>query len=228
MEFDDVSRFADALAPEPDAVAREMDAHAEELGFPHVGPGVGGVLRVLARLVDAERVFEFGSGFGYSAYWFAGALPDDGEIVLTEFDEDELEEAREFMARGGFDHLARYEHGDAMDAVERYDGPFDVVLVDHQKERYADAFHAVREKLPEGGVVVADNAMTAGIVDFDALVAHFADGAGDGDPASDVLAEASDATRGIAEYLATVRGDDAFETVLLPLGEGIAVSYRVK
>lgn len=228
MDWEQVARFADAVAPEPDAVAREMDAHANEQGFPHVGPAVGGTLQVLARMVDAERVFEFGSGFGYSAYWLAGALPADGDVVLTEFDADELDAARGFMARGGFDHLAHYEHGDAMDAIERYDGPFDVILIDHQKERYERAFHAVREKVPEGGVVVADNAMTAGIVDFDALVAHFVDGSGDGDAASAALADASDATKGVAAYLATLHGDDAFETVVLPLGEGIAVSYRVE
>jgi predicted O-methyltransferase YrrM len=219
MEFDDVSRFVEATAPEPDALASEMDAYAAEQGFPHVGPAVGGTLRLLARMVDAERVFEFGSGFGYSAYWWAQAVPDDGEVVLTEFDADELDDAREFMTRAGYDDLARYEHGDAMDAIERYDGPFDAVLIDHQKERYADAFHAVRGKVPPGGVVVADNAVTAGIVDFDALLAHFADDA--------TLEDESDATHGIAEYLHTVRDDEAFETVVLPLGEGIAVSYRV-
>jgi caffeoyl-CoA O-methyltransferase len=227
MNVDDIAQFTEALAPEPDEIAREMDAYADEMDFPHVGPAVGGTLRLLARMVDAERVFEFGSGFGYSAYWFAQALPADGEIVLTEFDADELEDAKDFLARGGVDDVARYEHGDAMETIERYDGPFDVVLIDHQKERYADAFAAVREKVPPGGVVVADNAMTAGIIDFDALRTHFLDGDGSGDPQSDALADASDATRGIAEYLATVRADDAFDTVVLPLGEGIAVSYRV-
>ena len=101
------------------------------------------------------------------------------------------------------------------------------MLIDHQKERYADAFAAVRDQVPQGGAVVADNAMSAGIVDFDALLAHFADGPGDGDPTETALADASDATIGIAEYLATVRADSDFETVVLPLGEGIAVSYRV-
>ena len=218
MDFDDVSRFVEATAPDADALAREMDAYAAEQGFPHVGPAVGGTLRLLARMVDAERVFEFGSGFGYSAYWWAQALPDDGEVVLTEFDADELDDAREFMTRGGFDDVARYEHGDAMNAIERYDGPFDAVLIDHQKERYADAFRAVREKVSAGGVVVADNMLTAGVISFDDLLAHFDDGAS--------LDDASDATRGVAEYLQTVRDDDAFETIVLPLGEGIAASYR--
>jgi len=211
-------RFVRATAPDPDDTLAEMHEYAEESEFPHVGPEVGATLRLLARMVDAERVFEFGSGFGYSAYWFAAALPTDGELVLTEVDADELAMAEEYMAAGGFADRARFELGDAMETVERYDGPFDVVLIDHQKHRYRDAFAAVREKVPAGGVVVADNAITAGPIDTEQLLAHV-EGRETG--------ETNEATAGIADYLDAIRADEAFETVVLPLGEGIAVSYRV-
>ena len=215
----EVSRFVRAVAPDPDETLAEMDAYADEEGFPTVGPEVGAFLRLLARTTDARRIFEFGSGYGYSAYWFAAALPEDGELVLTEVDEDELELAREYLTRGGYDDLARYELGDALETVERYDGPFEVVLIDHQKHRYVEAFEAIRPKVPVGGVVVADNAMTAGPIQFEKLLA-LVEGEDPGDVNED--------TRGIADYLETVRGDPEFETVALPLGEGIAVSYRVR
>ncbi|WP_435345652.1 O-methyltransferase [Haloarchaeobius sp. HRN-SO-5] len=211
------ARFVSATAPEADDLAVEMDEYARTHGFPHVGPEVGGLLRLLARMVDAERIFEFGSGFGYSAYWWAQALPEDGEIVLTEFDADELDLARDFLARGGFDDVARYEHGDALDAIEHYEGPFDCVLVDHQKHRYREAFQAVREKVAPGGVVVADNAMTAGPIEFEKLLAIV-----EGDDPGEV----NENTQGIADYLDAVRSDPDFETVVLPVGEGISVSYR--
>jgi len=216
---DDIARFVRAAGPDPDETLLEMDEYAAAEGFPHVGPEVGAFLRFAARLNGAERIFEFGSGYGYSAYWFAAALPDDGEIVLTEVDENELDLAREYMAAGGYDAIARYEHGDAMAAIDRYDGPFDVVLIDHQKHKYADAFEAVRAKVPVGGVVVADNAITAGVIDFDDLLA-WADGA--------LPAETNEHTQGIIDYLETVHADPAFETMIVPLGEGIAVSYRVE
>ncbi|MFD1587452.1 O-methyltransferase [Halorientalis brevis] len=212
------ARFARMLGPETDDVIDEMDDQAAAEGFPTVGPEVGGWLQLLARLVDARRVFEFGSGFGYSAYWFARALPDDGEVVLTEVDQDELDQAREYMARGGFDDLASYELGDAIETIDEYDGPFDVVLIDNEKDRYREAFESVREKVAPGGVVVADNAMTAGPIDFDALSTLV-----EGDePIGDVNAQ----TQGVYEYLEAVRGDPAFETGVIPLGEGIAVSHR--
>jgi predicted O-methyltransferase YrrM len=210
-------RFVAAMVPDRDETLREMEAHGEDIGFPTVGPEVGGFLRLVARMVQAERVFEFGSGFGYSAYWFAEALPADGEIVLTEHDPDELDEARDFLARGGYADRAAFEDGDALETIERDDGPFDVVLIDCHKSGYPDAFEAVREKVAEGGVVIADNAMESGIQDFETIL-DILEG---GDPA-----DADDHTRGIADYLTIVRDDEDFETVAVPLGEGITVSFR--
>ncbi|MEF8809000.1 O-methyltransferase, partial [Natronomonas sp.] len=189
---------------------------AEETGFPTVGPAVGGWLQQLAGLVDARRVFEFGSGFGYSAYWFARGLSEDGEIVLTEIDADELDDARDYLARGGYAEMARFEEGDAIDIVATYDGPFDVVLIDNEKDRYVEAFEAVRETVPVGGVVVADN-MTAGPFAFEEIHRVVVEG-GETDNAS---------ARGVGDYLDHVRAAEAFETTLLPLGEGLAVSRRI-
>ncbi|ELZ00534.1 O-methyltransferase [Natrialba asiatica] len=224
----ELSRFVRAAGPDPDDTLTEMDEFAREEGFPHVGPEVGAFLRFVARLGDADRIFEFGSGYGYSAYWFAEALPADGEIVLTEVDEAELEQAREYMAAGGYDDVARYELGDALETVERYEGPFDVVLLDLEKHRYEAAFEAVRSKVPVGGVVVADNAISANVIEFDALLEIVEAADGGEESASRVAAESNEHTRGIAAYLERVRDEPAFETVVVPLGEGIAVSYRVE
>ncbi|MCU4925287.1 O-methyltransferase [Halobacteria archaeon AArc-dxtr1] len=225
---DDVYRFVRAAGPQPDAVVAEMDEYAEREGFPNVGPDAGGFLRLLARLADAERIFEFGSGFGYSAYWFAEALPEGGEIVLTEVDADELDLAREYLSRGGFDDLARYEQGDALETIERYDGPFDVVLIDHRKPDYVDAFEAVKSKIPVGGAIVADNAMSAAVVDFDALLSIVESrAAGDDAAADDRIDDVDEHTAGVAAYLERVRADPDFETTIVPVGEGLAVSYRI-
>jgi len=215
-------RFARAVGSEGDEIVVEMDARAEREGFPTVGPAVGGWLRLLARAVDAERAFEFGSGFGYSAYWLALAIPPNGQLVLTEVEADRLDQAREYLQRGGYADRAVFEHGDAIDVVENYDGPFDVVVIDNEKHRYVEAFEAIRERVAVGGVVCADNAMTSENVDFGTLVAMLDGGATAGDLPGNVHPN----TRGIAEYLRRVGDDDAFETTLLPVGEGMAVSIK--
>jgi len=209
-------RYLRATGPTHDEIQAEMAAFASEEGFPIIGPDAGGLLRTLAVATGAERIFEFGSGFGYSAYWFLQGTPD-GEIVLTEFDAHELAMAEEFFEQAGLSGRATFEYGDAMETIERYDGPFDIVLVDHQKERYADAFDAVAEKLPVGSVVVADNVMR-GPIDLEALLAYFESG----DPLPD---DAS--TQGIAEYVETVRDAAGFQTTVVPVGSGLAITTRI-
>jgi predicted O-methyltransferase YrrM len=215
-DADAVQRLVRAVAPDHDRIQREMADYAREHGFPIIGPEAGATLKLLARLTDARRVFEFGSGFGYSAYWFAMGARDDATFVLTEFDADELAMARDFFERAGLDTQTTFREGDAVAIADEYDGPFDIVLVDHQKSRYAEAFGTVREKVAPGGVVVADN-VVRGPADADALARH-AEGGDIGD--------VDDSTRGIADYLDAVRRDEAFETSILPVGNGLAVSVR--
>jgi len=218
---DDIGTFAAAVGPDPDDVITEMDDRADATDFPTVGPAVGGWLEQLAGIVGAESVFEFGSGFGYSAYWFLRGMDTDGGIVLTEVDEGELDSAREYLARGGYADQASFELGDAIDTVERYDGPFDVVLIDNEKDRYAEAFEAVAPKVSVGGLIVADNVLE-GPFEFETVRGLVVEG-------DEAAAEPhGEAAEGIAEYLARVGDDPAFGTTLLPLGEGLSVSRRVR
>lgn len=218
MRSDVLQRYIRATGASHSEIQAEMAAYADEHEFPIIGPDAGAVLRLLARVTDAETVFEFGSGFGYSATWFLAGGAD--EVVLTEIDVDELDMARDFLDRAGDAERAQFEHGDALDAVEDYDGPFDVVLIDHDKARYAKGFDLVREKVPEGGVVVADN-MTKGPVDIDVLADYFADGEPLPDDVDEPLA-------GIVEYVEHVRADPAFESFVLPVGSGLCLSTRVE
>jgi predicted O-methyltransferase YrrM len=210
---DTIDALLDAANPEPPELLREMTEYGREQEFPIVGPDVGQFFRVAATLADAERVFEFGSGFGYSAAWFRTALPADGEIVLTDYDESNLATAREFLDRQD-GATAHYEAGDAMATFENYDGPFDVVLLDHDKPLYVEAFEDAREKLADGGVVVADNVM-AGPVEPENVTA-----------ALDGAEPVDGHTEAIAEYVAHVRDDRGFETAFVPLGEGVSVSVK--
>ncbi|WP_336037027.1 O-methyltransferase [Halobacterium yunchengense] len=211
---DSIEAFLDAANPEPSPLLEEMTAYGREESFPIVGPDVGRFLRVTATLADADRVFEFGSGFGYSGAWFLGALPEGGELVLTDYDEENLERAEAFLSRMDTDATVRYEAGDAMETFRRYDGPFDVVLVDHEKSQYRDAFEDVRGAVADGGVVVADNMMEGPVNPADVTAALCG------------AEPVDDHTAGVAAYIEYVRDLEDFETAFVPLGEGVAVSVK--
>lgn len=201
---------------DPEPPLQKMEKYGRERDFPIVGPDVGQFLRVVATVAGAERVFEFGSGFGYSATWIAGALPESGEIYLTDYREKNLDRAREFMVEAGHEDLAHYCAGDALQSFQTTTGPFDVVFIDHEKSRYTDAFDRAKDRIADGGIVIADNAM-AGPVEPAAIEAAL-----DGSEPMDEV------TEGIVSYIETVRDHPHFESVLVPLGEGLVVSVKRK
>lgn len=99
---------------------------------------------------------------------------------------------------------------------EATEGEFDVVLLDHDKERYPEAYRAARDRVVPGGILVADNAMKSTSIDFDDLLATL-----EGETPT-----LNDSTAGIAEYLTSIRNDEAFDTTVLSIGEGVAISRK--
>ncbi|MFX1512525.1 MAG: O-methyltransferase, partial [Promethearchaeota archaeon] len=85
------------LLPERDPIFKEMEVYAEKIGFPIVGPLVGQYLMQYARLVQPKRIIELGSGFGYSALWFAKAVSSETEIFMTDYNPDNKKRALSYL-----------------------------------------------------------------------------------------------------------------------------------
>lgn len=199
-----VDRYLHELSSPRDPVLREMELLAAERSFPIVGPQVGRLLQVLSRAIGARRVLELGSGFGYSAYWFAEAVGPEGQVVLTDKSAERAAEAAGFLERGGFSERVRIEVGDALETLERIGGEFDVVFNDIDKERYPEVLEPATAALRPGGLLISDNMLWFGSV----LEAR--------------PAEAS--ARGVKELTRRLFASDDFHTVLLPVRDGVTVS----
>lgn len=206
-----VERYLHRLHAPKDPVVRDMQSEGERRGFPIIGPLVGGLCEILARSVGARRVFEMGSGFGYSTWWFARAVGEDGEVVHTDGDAANTEAAREWLGRAGVADRVRFETGDALDILRRVRpsrrGPFDIVFIDVDKGDYPECWRLARERVRVGGLVIADNTLWQGKV---------ADGR-----------VRDEWTRAIRQYGRLATADEAFLTRIIPLRDGVAVSLRV-
>ncbi|MFB6266490.1 MAG: O-methyltransferase [Halodesulfurarchaeum sp.] len=202
--------------PDPDPVLEEMTTYGREQGFPTVGPAVGQFLSVAAAMVGAKRVFEFGSGFGYSAAWFAQALGPDSELVLTDYREENLDRARDFFDELEYEGRVRYEVGDALAGFDETDGPFDVILIDLDKHAYPSAWERSMGRTAPGGLIIADNMMGGPVTPAGVVEALEGDGAPD------------EATQGVAAYIERMRSTPEYRSALVPLGQGIAVSLRTE
>ena len=114
-----VNEYLLDLARHDHPILNEMEALAKEKKFPIVGPECGRVLHQVARLCGAKRVFEMGSGYGYSTLWFARALPPDGRVFHTDGDSKNTEMAREFLTRAGHENQVAFKTGVAQDVLQR-------------------------------------------------------------------------------------------------------------
>ena len=145
-------------------VLLEMEAEGKERGFPIIGRLVGVTVELLARSVGAERVFELGSGFGYSAYWFSRAVGPSGEVHGTDGDPANEPKALDYLPRAGLAEPIRWHVGDAVTHLAAAPGEFDVVYNDIDKDGYPAAWMAARERIRVGGLYVCDNVLWSGRV----------------------------------------------------------------
>lgn len=199
-----IDLYLHELASPEDPVLREMELLGAERSFPIVGPQVGRLLYILTAAISARRVIELGSGFGYSAYWFAKAVGTEGEVTLTELSAERAAEAQEFLERGGFGDRVHIEVGDALEIIDRVGGEFDIVFNDVDKERYPQVLDKAAAALRPGGLLISDNMLWFGTV------------------LDDEPAEAS--TRGVKELTRLLHESPDFRTALIPLRDGVSVS----
>ena len=197
----------DLLAGRHD-IAEEMEAAAGD--FPIVGRLVGVTLEVLAGAIRARRVLELGSGFGYSAYWFARAVGESGEVHMTDGDPEKQRRAVDYLDRAGMADRVHSHVGDALEILDELEGTFDVVFCDIDKQGYPEAWRKASERIRVGGLYLCDNVLWSGRV---------AEGVED-DGQSGV-------TAAILEHNRAVAADERYRSTIVPTRDGVMVALRV-
>ncbi len=187
-------------------VLLEMEAEGRERDFPIVGRNVGVTLEVLARSIGAQRVMELGSGFGYSAYWFARAVGPSGEVHCTDGDPDNATKAETYLTRAGLWDRVTYHVGDAVEQMAGIEGSFDVVYDDIDKHGYPDAWRAARERVRVGGLYICDNVLWSGRVLDD---------------------QPDRNTAAILEHNQLIADDERFVSTIVPTRDGVFVALRI-
>jgi len=201
-----IEEYLRNLNPIQDNVLKEMEELGNERGFPIIGPLVGSLLYQLAIIIGAKRVFDMGSGFGYSAYWFAKALGKEGLVIFAELSEKNAWLAREFFRRGGLDNRVEIHVGDALQILEETDGEFDVIFNDIDKEYYPLVVDEAYKKLRRGGLFITDNVLWFGRVLTDDL---------------------SPSTKGVKEFTRLLFEEKGFVTTIIPIRDGISLSVKL-
>jgi predicted O-methyltransferase YrrM len=158
-----VQSYLHALRPERSPVMGEMEELAEREGIPIVHWETGRLLAVLVRALDPGLVLEVGTAIGYSTLHMAEVL-DRGRIVTIERDPTRVRQAREFLSRAGVAGKVEIVEADAMQAIEKLEGPFDVIFLDASKDEYADYLRLAEPKAADRALLIVDNLLMSGDV----------------------------------------------------------------
>ena len=191
-----------------DPILIEMEKRAAEQRFPIIGPLVGRLCKQMALAISARDVFEMGSGFGYSTWWFASAVGEGGRVVHTDGDAKKSADAKDYLGRAGLAARVTFEVGDATAVLKKYPGPFDIVFIDIDKHGYPEALELARSRVRVGGFIITDNTLWSGKVTL---------------PESKRDAD----TRGVIKFDEAALSAPDLLTTILPLRDGVALSLKL-
>lgn len=210
-----VEQYIRGLVPERAGLLKEIEDEARAEGIPIVQPEVGQLLLCLARLRGARRVLEVGTATGYSALWLIQGLGQEGTLTTIELDPVRARKARENFQRwfGGSTGPIALLEGDALEILPSLQGPFDLIFVDAAKGQYPEFLQQVERLLVPGGLLVADNVLFRGMV---------------AKQDEEVDRRYRTLVRRLREFLKRLTGHPGWDTSVLPIGDGVALSYKRK
>jgi caffeoyl-CoA O-methyltransferase len=203
-----IEEYLRSLYDDGDPVRLEMEALARERRFPIVGPLVGRQLLQLTLAIGARRVFELGSGYGYSALFFASGVGESGSVHCTDLSPENVTLAEGFLRRAGLWDRVTYHREEAAAALRRVGGTWDVVYNDIDKAGYPEIVELAYAHLRPGGLFITDNTLWSGRV---------LEGEDDGKPD----------TAGVKEFTRRLFGHGGFLTRIDPTRDGVAVALRL-
>jgi caffeoyl-CoA O-methyltransferase len=206
MEFEAVTTYLHDVTPRRAGVLAAMERYARRHRFPIIGPLVGRYLYQMAMVTRTRTVLELGSGFGYSAFWFALAVGKRGHITMTDGNEENRKRALHYFEQGGLETRFTYLVDDALRAAAALSGPYDILLNDIDKEEYPLTIEVAARLLRPGGLFITDNLLWDGRV----MDGH----------------DRSPGTVAIRRFTRALYADGRFFTTLLPLRDGIAVAVK--
>ena len=204
MDFIDekIEQYAyDHTSEESELLTRLEEETYKKLEIPQMTTGriEAGLLKLLARLVGAQRILEIGTFGGYSALSMAEALPEDGTLVTCDNDPVAIAFAKKYFSESPHGKKIKQMEGPALESLKKLTGPFDMAFIDADKINYSNYYEAVLPMIRPGGLIAVDNVLWSGRV----------------------LDPQDESDRAIHQFNERIVNDQRVESVLLTVRDGL-------
>jgi len=201
-----VEDYIHRMLPARDALLAELEETAGKEGIAIVGPLVGRLLYILARLSKAKNILELGTAIGYSTIWLARAVERErGRVLTIEIDDERARAAWRNIQRAGLQEVVEVRVGDAIKVVPELKERFDIIFLDADQAQYPFLLEPLVSRLWTGGLVITDNALWGGTV---------------------ARGESSSNTTAMRRFNEMSMRHPSLETIIVPIRDGLLISLK--
>jgi predicted O-methyltransferase YrrM len=209
MDYDEVGSYVERLVGDgSEALARvynESVAMEKHGVFPINAPS-GRFLELITGIRSPKSILEIGPGIGYSALWLLRAASPTTTLEVIEINSHVAQEFEKVMRRTGYPNKVKVHRGPALKILTKMNKTFDCVFIDADKKEYPDYLRHSLRLTRRGSVILADNMFWSDILGGQKQVDQ----------------------QGIREYTEMIFTDKRLTSLIIPLGDGLAISFRVK
>ena len=191
-----------------------IEKKAVEEGVPIIRSETAALLRSLTAALRPENILEIGTAVGYSALQMCQVMPANCHITTIEKYEKRIPEAKENFRKAGEESRITFLEGDADMWLKELKGKqFDLVFMDAAKGQYLNWLPLLLDLMPVGAVLISDNVLQDG----DVVQSRFA-----------VQRRNRTIHSRMREYLYELKHMEEFETAVIPIGDGVTISTRIR
>lgn len=207
---DYVVEYIQHLIPEKTDIFKDMENYARKYNIPIISLEVNQFIKTLLRIQKPKDILEIGTAIGYSASIMAEALNGNCKITSIEIKEDIFKIAKKNIESLPFDHNIDLRLGDGKDVIPDLKKKYDFIFIDAAKGQYLDFFNLSVNYLNPGGIILSDNVLFKGMVASDDLVKK----------------RQNTIVKRLREYLKYISNLEGYTTSIIPIGDGLALTYR--
>ena len=212
FNFDTLNNFSNEILytrfnSEEELLFKELNTRKKELNFPAIENNIGQFISFMCSFWTPKTIFEMGSGYGHSAFWFLRKSCHLQKIILTEKRNDLESVFHNLPWPQEWKNKMDYFQGDAFEKIRDID-QVDLCLIDGVKADYLKFLKTIESKIKDEGVVLIDNSYCRG---------SFLD---------DEIAGKKESAKKIRELHQFLKDTNEWEAIFVPYVDGLCILKR--
>ena len=164
---DDLENYISSHSESGGAIEKELRQETLALGSSSgmmSGDSVGNFLKFIVKINQCKRVLEIGTFTGYSALMLASGLQENGELITCDINSETSNIAKKYWAKSPHGKKIKLVLGPAIESMEKFEGKFDLIFIDADKNNYLNYYNKSKDLLSKNGIIIVDNVLWSGRV----------------------------------------------------------------